>query len=230
MKYHEIIEGKFVNRPNRFIAHVEVGAKVLTCHVKNTGRCKELLVPGARVLLEHSSNPSRKTAYSLVAVWKGDRLINMDSQAPNQVVKEWLWEKEFFGPNARIHPEKKFHQSRFDFYIEAQNRKIYMEVKGVTLEENQILRFPDAPTERGIRHLEELAEAILEGYEAYVLFVIQMRGAKYFTPNRQGQEEFARALEDAHRAGVQILAYDCNVTENSLEIREEVEVILDDRI
>lgn len=226
MLYQEIISGRFIKRPNRFIAHVEVEGNIEICHVKNTGRCRELLIPGATVYLEKSHNPARKTKYSLIGVEKGNRLINMDSQAPNKVVYEWL-KAGNLTPNATlIKPETKYKNSRFDFYIETEKEKIFMEVKGVTLEENGIVRFPDAPTERGLKHIEELKQAVKEGFEAYVFFVIQMKGVKYFTPNYETHKAFGDALTKAQEAGVHILAYDCEVTNDSLKIGEEVEVRL----
>lgn len=230
MKYNKIVTGRFVKRPNRFIAYVEIDGKEEICHVKNTGRCKELLQKGCRVYLEESTNPNRKTKYDLVAVEKGSLLINMDSNAPNKVTGEWLKspECELLQKETEIlvKPEYKFGNSRFDFYVEAGKRKIFMEVKGVTLEENGIVRFPDAPSERAIKHVKELIQALEEGYEAYVMFVIQMKGAEYFTPNEDTHPEFGSVLRKAHKAGVKILAYDCHVTENSLRLAEPVKVCL----
>lgn len=226
MKYRDIRTGIFVKRPNRFIAMVEVDGEEVVCHVKNTGRCRELLVPGCQVYLEPSDKPERKTAYSVIAVKKDRRLINMDSQAPNHVVKEWLKAGNLFGPEAFIYSEKTFQNSRFDFYIESGKRQIYMEVKGVTLEENGVVRFPDAPTERGLRHVEELMDAVDAGYEAWILFVIQMEDVRYFTPNITTQPAFAAMLSRAKEHGVHIAAYECAVTEDTLEITTEVEVRL----
>lgn len=226
MKYKNIHKGKFKNRPNRFIAEVEIDGIVNTVHVKNTGRCKELLTENATVFLEKSDNPLRKTQYDLVAVYKGDRLINMDSQAPNIVFGEYLKKNELIKNVTKIKPEHKFNNSRFDFYVEAENRKIFAEVKGVTLEEDNIVMFPDAPTERGLRHIQELIEACKQGYEAYCVFIVQMNKVKYFTPNVKTQPEFAQALITAQNQGVNILAYDCIVTENSLEVNNQVKIIL----
>lgn len=226
MIYENIVKGTFINRPNRFIANVMIDGTIEKCHVKNTGRCKELLLPGTIVYLEENDNSERKTKYSLINVQKEKRLINMDSQAPNKVVHEWLKAGNLFPDAKTIRPETKYGNSRFDFYIEENDRKIFMEVKGVTLEEDNIVKFPDAPTERGIKHLNELCEAVKDGYEAYVFFVIQMEDVRYFTPNEENHMAFADALVHAKECGVNILAYDCLVTEHSLVIGREVEVIL----
>lgn len=216
MRYSKTLTGKFLSRPNRFIAYVEIDGQPEVCHVKNTGSCKELLVPGATVVLEKASNPTRKTLYDLIAVYKGDRLINMDSQAPNKVFGEWAAESGFFGTPTLIKPESFFGSSRFDFYIEAEGRRIFVEVKGVTLERDGVVLFPDAPTLRGARHLRELAEAVGEGFEAYVFFVIQMEDCLYFTPNAETDAVFAKALREAAAQGVQVKCLDCKVTEDSL--------------
>lgn len=226
MRYKNIVSGQFLSRPNRFVANVRVGEERLVCHVKNTGRCRELLTPGAQVYLERAENPNRKTLYDLVAVQKGDRLINMDSQAPNQVVKEWLEERRLFRDADLIKPEKIYGASRFDFYIETPADQIFMEVKGVTLEEDGIVRFPDAPTERGIKHIEELIAATKAGYQAYLLFVIQMKQVRYFTPNDVTHPAFGEALRRAQEAGVHLLAYDCVVTADEMWIDEPVEIRL----
>lgn len=226
MKYQNVVRGRFVDRPNRFIAHVEIEGKIETVHVKNTGRCRELLLPGATVYLEKGDAPKRKTAYDLIAVEKGERMVNMDSQAPNKAVKEWLLKKELFPGLVFVRPETTYGQSRFDFYIETDKDRIFMEVKGVTLEEDGVMRFPDAPSERAIKHVEELAEAVNQGYKAYILFVIQMKGAKYFTPHRDMHPDFAAALEKARDAGVEIIAYDCQVTPDGMEIDSPVKVRL----
>lgn len=227
MNYENIVEGIFLSRPNRFIAHVNINGKEEICHVKNTGRCKELLQPGVTVYLEGNNNPLRKTKYSLIGVKKGDVLINMDSQAPNKVVHEWLQKGNLFPKATLIKPETRYGNSRFDFYIEEDDRRIFMEVKGVTLEEDGVVRFPDAPTERGVKHVEELCRAVEEGYEAYVFFVIQMNNVKYFTPNIDTHKAFGDALKIANTCGVHILAYDCIVSEDSLVISNPVEVRLD---
>lgn len=230
MKYIKIISGEFVSRPNRFIAHVNIQGQLEVCHVKNTARCRELLKPGSIVYLEESDNPGRKTKYDLVAVEKGNTLVNIDSNAPNKVVQEWLATDNcpiLQGAESRfVKPECKYGNSRIDFYVEADHRKIFIEVKGVTLEENGVVRFPDAPSDRAVKHVEELAAAVEKGYEAYVMFVIQMKGVRYFTPNEDTHLQFCNALREAAVKGVQILAYDCLVTEDSLLLDEPVEVRL----
>lgn len=226
MRYDNIHKGTFLSRPNRFIANVEIDGKTEVCHVKNTGRCKELLVEGCTVWLEHSDSESRKTAFDLVAVEKGDRLINMDSQAPNKAVGEWLREKMPFGEGFSVYPEKKYGNSRFDFYLESQDRKIFMEVKGCTLEKDGVVLFPDAPTLRGVKHIEELSHCLDEGYEAYIMILVQMSYVKYFTPNYDTHPEFGEALEKASRKGVKILCYDCDVTPDSLTVGKPVKVKL----
>lgn len=215
-----------MDRPNRFIAHVMIDGEVETVHVKNTGRCKELLQPGAKVYLEESDNPARKTRYDLVKVWKGERLINMDSQAPNKVVQEFLEQGKLFQNVTKIRPETTYGKSRFDFYVEAGGEKIFIEVKGVTLEEEGVVRFPDAPSERAVKHVEELVTAMKDGYQVYVLFVIQMDRVLYFTPNDRTHKAFGDALRKAAQEGVRLLAYECLVTEDGLEISKEVEVRL----
>ena len=230
MRYHDVREARFLSRPNRFIAHVELDGEEEVVHVKNTGRCRELLIPGARVWLEEGKNPDRKTRWDLIAVLKGNRLINMDSQVPNQVAREWLEAGGLFPRADRIQPEYTYGNSRFDLYAEAEGRKILMEVKGVTLEEEGVVRFPDAPSQRAVKHLEELVRAREEGYETYVFFVIQMKDVKYFTPNRETHPEFAQALERAAAAGVKILAYDCRVEPDRLEAADPVPVVLGDPI
>ncbi|MDF2803338.1 MAG: sfsA, partial [Anaerocolumna sp.] len=174
MIYNNIKAGIFKARPNRFVAHIEIDGHIEICHVKNTGRCKELLLPDCIVYVEEASNTARKTKYSLIAVLKGEKIINMDSQIPNKAVHEWLLEGNLFQDITLIKPEKVYGNSRFDFYIETSKQKIFMEVKGVTLEEDGVVRFPDAPTERGVKHMNELISCTKQGYEAYILFVIQM--------------------------------------------------------
>ena len=225
MKYERIETGKFIERPNRFIAYVEIAGQKETVHVKNTGRCAELLTPGATVYVQKVDNPERKTQWDLIGVKKGKRMINMDSQIPNKVVEEWIRKGNLFPDATLIKTETTYKQSRFDLYVEEGNRKIFIEVKGVTLENNGVVKFPDAPTERGIKHLNELCEAVEEGYEAYVFFVIQMKGVKYFTPNMKTHAAFGEALRNAKEQGVHILAYDCRVTKDSIEIEKEVPVI-----
>lgn len=224
MIYENIVTGVFKERPNRFIAVVEINGKDEICHVKNTGRCRELLLPGVMVFVEENNNPSRKTKYSLIGVQKGNRLINMDSQAPNKVALEWLKAGGLFQDITLIKPEKTFGNSRFDLYIEAGDKKIFMEVKGVTLEDDGIVRFPDAPTERGIKHIRELSECIQQGFDAYLLFVVQMKDVKHFEPNNRTHPEFGEALKEAAKNGVRIIAVDCLVEKNRLEIRDFIPV------
>lgn len=226
MKYENISEGRFISRPNRFIAEVEMQDGRKTVHVKNTGRCRELLVPGAAVYLEKSAAPGRKTDYDLVAVQKDGKIVNMDSLAPNRTVHEWIASGKYFKDVTLIKPESFYKDSRFDFYVEAGTRKIYIEVKGVTLEKDRTALFPDAPSERALKHVEELIEAVGEGFEGYVIFVIQMKGPERFMPNREAQPEFADALQRAKEAGVHILAYDCSVSADEIELCEPVEVEL----
>lgn len=227
MRYEKITKGKFISRPNRFKAYVELNGEEELVHVKNTGRCAELLKAGATVYVQKSDKEERKTKWDLIAVEKGQRMINMDSQIPNQVVKEWLEKENLFENITCIRPEYTYGNSRFDLYVEAGERKIFIEVKGVTLEEDGVVRFPDAPSERAVKHVEELQKAVKDGYEAYVFFVIQMKDVRYFTPNRQTHPEFAEALAEAERNGVKILAYDCSVTEDSIELGKEVPVVLE---
>lgn len=227
MKYKSIVKGKFIERPNRFIAKVEIEGVTETVHVKNTGRCRELLVKGATVYLEKSDNPLRKTQYDLISVFKNNKtLINMDSQIPNAVTEEWLKKGNIFSKNALIRREVTHNKSRFDFYIEEEKRKIFLEVKGCTLETDGIARFPDAPTQRGVKHINELIDCISEGYEAYILFVIQMKGINHFEPNDTTHKAFGDALRQAEKSGVKILAYDCIVTPNSIDIDKEIKVKL----
>ena len=227
MKYKNICKGYFVDRPNRFIAHVEIEGVIETVHVKNTGRCAELLTQGAEVYLQDSKNPDRKTRYDLIGVKKGDRQVNMDSQVTNTVVKEWIEEGNFIDDLTLLKSEYTYGNSRFDLYAEAGNRKVLIEVKGVTLEEDGVVRFPDAPSERAVKHVEELEQAVKEGYEAYVFFVVQMKDVQYFTPNIDTHAAFKEALVKASKNGVQVLAYDCEVTPDSIKLRREVPVILE---
>lgn len=227
MRYERITQGSFLERPNRFLAYAELAGKKEVIHVKNTGRCAELLKPGAVIYVQESQNPERKTKWDLIAVEKGDRIINMDSQIPNRVVQEWIEEGNLFENVRLVKPETTYCNSRFDLYVETgDKRKIFIEVKGVTLEENGVVRFPDAPSERAVKHLEELGHAVKEGYEAYVFFVIQMKGVHYFTPNRDTHPAFCDALKRAQAAGVHVLAYDCEVSADSIEVNEEVPVVL----
>ncbi len=230
MKYRDIITGVFLSRPNRFIANVEIDGVSETVHVKNTGRCKELLVSGVKVYLSVSDNPDRKTKYDLVAVKKMAKnkevLINMDSQIPNDAVEEWLKQGALFSQKALISREATFGSSRFDFYVSDGNRKAFLEVKGVTLENDGIAMFPDAPTIRGVKHIYELIHAAELGYEAYVLFVIQMKGIQKFIPNDKTHPEFANALKKAAQSGVKIVAMDCIVTEDSIVIDSQIPIEL----
>ncbi|MBE7057294.1 MAG: DNA/RNA nuclease SfsA [Ruminococcaceae bacterium] len=226
MKYTKIKKGIFKERPNRFIAYVDIAGKRETVHVKNTGRCGELLIPGAKVVLEDfSDRADRKTKYDLIAVYKGDRLVNMDSQAPNKVAAEYI--KRIYPDAKLIKPEAKKGDSRLDFYIEpAEGVPLYMEVKGVTLEFDGVVSFPDAPTERGIKHIRELEKCIKEGFEAVVLFVIQMEDVEYFTPNDLRHKAFGDALRHGAANGVKVWAIDTTVGEDSLEPGKMVEVRL----
>jgi len=226
MLYTNVSEGLFISRPNRFIAQINIDNTMVVVHVKNTGRCKELLVPGVKVVLQKSDNPKRKTLYDLIAVWKNNRLINIDSQVPNKVFLEYLQSGRYMDGVTFIKPEAKYGSSRFDFYVEAGTRKIFLEVKGVTLEEDGVVMFPDAPTERGVKHLNELIMCTKEGYEAHVVFVIQMNNVHYFTPNNKTHRAFGEALVAAKNAGVNIIALDCRVTKNTLEIGKSVPVKL----
>ena len=228
MRYGNVILGRFVSRPNRFIAHVELDGQEVVCHVKNTGRCKELLVPGAAVWLSKSGNPARKTAYDLIAVQKGDLLINMDSAAPNAVFGEFARAGKFLPDTEGVKSEVRYGASRFDFCITAGGQTHYVEVKGVTLEEAGVVRFPDAPTERGVRHLRELMDAKAAGYGAHAVFVIQMERAGYFTPNERTHPAFAVALREAAEAGVQVHAYTCRVTSDGMEMADSVPVVLEE--
>jgi sugar fermentation stimulation protein A len=226
MTYSNIHIGYFLRRPNRFIAHVEIDGAHYIAHVKNTGRCKELLIPGAKIVLQRSDNPARTTKYDLIAVWKGERLINMDSQAPNKVFQEYLQAGKYIEGVTFIKPEAKHGGSRFDFYVEAGTRKLLIEVKGVTLEEENIAMFPDAPTERGVKHLNELAQYAREGFEAHAVFVVQMKDVRYFTPNDKTHAAFGEALTAAFQDDVKVDAFECLVTENGLSIGDAVPIKL----
>lgn len=232
MKYKgRIKEGVFLSRPNRFIAYVMVDGREEKCHVKNTGRCRELLVPGCKVYLEESENPNRSTRFDLVATEKkiGDSsiLINMDSQAPNSVVEEWLRKGELFGEKIEVKREVTYSDSRFDFSITDESGRItFLEVKGCTLEKNGVVMFPDAPTERGVKHVKELIKAKKEGYGAYILILVQMCGVKYFVPNWNTHPAFGEALREAERNGVVILCYDSIVTSDSITLFKSVPVVL----
>ena len=239
MHYDRIQKGTFLARPNRFIAHVAPegadAGDILICHVKNTGRCKELLVPGAAVYLQESDNPARKTKYDLIAVEKtagaAMRLINMDAQAPNKVFGEWAGGGHFLPGLTLLRPETAWGNSRFDFYYERSDeggapRRGFVEVKGVTLEEDGAVYFPDAPTERGVKHIEELIACRAAGYEACICFVIQMSDVRYFSPNDRTHPAFGAALRRAAEAGVRVLARDCAVTRDSLTMGAPVPVRL----
>ena len=225
MHYPNMTPGIFHSRPNRFIAHVEIEGMEEVVHVKNTGRCRELLPSGAQVWCQKSDNPNRKTKYDLITVRKGDRLINMDSQAPNIAAGEWL-KRGGLGEITDLKAEYRHGDSRFDFSFLKDGTRCFLEVKGVTLENDGICAFPDAPTERGAKHLRGLTQAAKEGYGAYVLFVIQMADVKYLHPNDATDPNFAAALREAAANGVQVLAMDCAVTEDSMEIRLPVLVKL----
>ena len=226
MRYENMEPAIFLERPNRFVAYVEQAGRREICHVKNTGRCRELLVPGAELYVQRSDNPARKTALDLIAVKKGSQWVNMDSQAPNKAAAEWLRQGGLGCREITILPEYKYGDSRFDFFLEADGRKAFMEVKGVTLEEDGIARFPDAPTERGVKHIRELIRCLDAGYEAYVFFVIQMKGVRAFEPNDRTHPAFGEALREAAKKGVQILAYDCVVRPDEMSIDQRIEVWL----
>ena len=231
MRYQNIVPGVFLSRPNRFVAKVEVEGREETVHVKNTGRCRELLVPGCRVYLERAGNPDRKTAFDLVTVEKtGEgrpRLINMDAQAPNRIFAEWAEGGGFRKPSTRFQREVSYGSSRFDFYWEGDDgARGFVEVKGCTLEEDGWTYFPDAPTERGVKHLRELRQAREAGYEAAVCFVIQMEGVDGFSPNDRTHPAFGEALRQAAAGGVEVLAYDCRVTPDEVVLRQRVPVRL----
>lgn len=227
MKYSKVVTGKFIERPNRFIARVEIDGKEETVHVKNTGRCCELLVPNANVLLEVVNSPNRKTGYDLIAVYKGNTLINMDSYAPNKVALEFIKNGGLFSRSAIIKPEYKYGNSRIDIYVQDGDTRALIEVKGVTLENEGVSMFPDAPTERGVKHVNELIKAVAQGYDCYLLFVIQMKGVCEFKPNYKTHRAFGEALQRAQKAGVKILAYDCIVTPDTLRIDVPVSVNLE---
>ena len=225
MKYANMIPGTFLARPNRFIAHVEIAGEREVVHVKNTGRCRELLPVGAEVWCQKSDNPSRKTKYDLITVKKGSRLINMDSQAPNLAAKQWL-AAGGLGEIENLRAETKHGDSRFDFSFTKDGTICFLEVKGVTLETDGVCAFPDAPTERGAKHLRGLTEAVKNGYGGYVLFVIQMADVKYLHPNDATDPDFGKALREAAANGVEVLAVDCNVTIDEMNIGNFVPVKL----
>ena len=226
MTYSNVVPGTFLARPNRFIAHVEIDGISQVVHVKNTGRCRELLPVGAQVWCQHWDNPKRKTQYDLITVQKGHRIINMDSQAPNAAAKEWLVSGGL-GEITNLRPETFYKDSRFDFSFEKDGKKCFLEVKGVTLENDGVCAFPDAPTERGAKHLRELEQAVQEGFGGYVLFVIQMADVKYLHPNDATDPAFGAALRQAAANGVQVMAVDCDISVDSMVIRQKVPVVLD---
>lgn len=225
MQYRSVVSGSFIDRPNRFVARVKIGDEVHTVHVKNTGRCRELLVPGAAVYLEQGSNPNRKTQYDLIAVEKGDRLINMDSQAPNQVFGEWVSAGGFLPGVTAVRREYTYGGSRLDFCLETPEGPHFVEVKGVTLEENGRARFPDAPTERGVKHIRELQRAVEAGHRATLVFVVQMEQVESVAPNDETHPAFGEALRRAAAAGVQVCAYACGVTPDRISISRPVPVL-----
>ncbi|MEG0899082.1 MAG: DNA/RNA nuclease SfsA [Oscillospiraceae bacterium] len=226
MIYQNIEKAIFLNRPNRFIANIDINGKTEVAHVKNTGRCKELLISGSTIFVQEIISSTRKTKYDLISVYKGDKLINIDSQAPNKVFCQWVEQGHFLPEITLIKPETKFGNSRFDFYLETKSKKIFVEVKGVTLEENGIVRFPDAPTQRGVKHLNELCDAHKVGYDTYIVFVVQMSNATSFEPNDKTHAAFGDALRNAQRQGVHILALDCAVTIDGIFIENTVNVNL----
>lgn len=223
MRYAKIRSGRFIRRPNRFIALVELDGCEQVCHVKNTGRCKELLLPGARVLVQQAENPARKTAFDLIAVYKGSRLVNIDSQAPNRVAAEYL--PRLLPGLSLLRPEVFYGDSRLDFYYERPGQRGFVEVKGVTLERAGGALFPDAPTVRGIRHLQTLRAAVEEGFAAHVLFVVQLQGAEYFSPNPE-EPAFSAALRAAAQNGVSVHAVDCEVRPDGVRAGQPMEIRL----
>lgn len=224
MTYEGVEKAVFLRRPNRFVAEVEKDGAKIICHVKNTGRCRELLLPGTEVYIQKSSNAERKTAYDLIAVKKGSQVVNMDSQIPNQVIREMLEEGRLLPNVTSIRPETTYGSSRFDFYVETEEGPWFIEVKGVTLEEDGTAKFPDAPTERGVRHMRELMESVREGYHAMICFIIQMKGVDRFQANAETQPEFAKVLKEARNSGVEVRAYDCVVTQDSIRADKEIPV------
>lgn len=224
MEYKNITEGIFLSRPNRFTAMVEIDGSPQICHVKNTGRCRELLVPGRKVYLDMADNPARKTRYDLISVETPEQIISMDSQAPNVIVQEWLENGGLYPEMEEIRREALWGESRFDFRLQHMGRTIYMEVKGVNLKEGDIALFPDAPTVRGVKHVRELCKVKQEGMEAILFFAVKMKGIRVLRPNIKTQPEFGEALREARNCGVNILAYDCLVTRDSIRIDRKVEV------
>ena len=227
MRYEKIRTGTFLLRRNRFIAEVEIDGEVVDCHVKNTGRCRELFIPGVKVILQESDNPNRKTRYDLIEVYKNGQLINVDSQVTNTVVEEWVKTSSYFQNLKLVKREVTYGKSRFDLYVEyGEDKKAFIEVKGVTLEENGVARFPDAPTLRGVKHVEELITCMQDGYEAYLFFVVQMKHITHVEPNWKAHPEFGNALQRAADAGVHLLAYDCLMTEDSIQADQPLQIIV----
>lgn len=227
MKYEKILEGIFINRPNRFIANVLIDGREETVHVRNTGRCREILLPGAKVILEDCShNTNRKTKFSLIAVWKGDMLVNIDSQVPNAAVFKAIEDKKIKGFDDLTHIKREvvYGKSRFDIYFETKEDKGFIEIKGVTLENNGIAMFPDAPTQRGTKHLLEMIGAVENGYRGIILFLIQMKGPELFRPNWKMDQIFSESVQLAYEKGVEILAYDSMVTNNSISVNEGIKI------
>lgn len=230
MKYKNVISATFIERPNRFIAICDIDGETVKAHVRNTGRCRELLIRGVKVYLEISDHEKRKTGYTLIAVEKGDRLVNIDSMAPNKVVSETLQTGKLQLPNLGkpkiIKAEKQYCDSRFDFYLETGTKKAFVEVKGVTLEENNIALFPDAPTERGVKHIKELIKATADGYEAYIVFIVQMKGVKSFSPNIRTHLEFGNELNKAFESGVHILCFGTYIDKDSISLGDPIPVVI----
>ena len=227
MQYSNIKKGIFLARPNRFIAHILVDGREEVCHVKNTGRCAELLIKGVAVFVEEINSPTRKTKFDLISVYKGETLINIDSQAPNKIFGEWLRKSPDFADITFIKPEYTLNQSRLDFYLESDKRKVLVEVKGATLEMDGVVKFPDAPTLRGVKHIQHLTQCVQEGYECYIVFIIQMKGVQYLIPNNQTHPEFGRCLGEAVAQGVTALALDCIVGEDFIVADKEIPIVLD---
>lgn len=226
MKYVNIEQGIFIERVNRFIAHIDIDGKVEVCHVKNTGRCKEILVKGCKVFVQEFDSKIRKTKFDLISVYKGNRLINIDSQVPNKMFSEWVKLGNLFKDIKVFKSEVFYKNSRFDFYVEYEDKKAFIEIKGVTLENEGVVLFPDAPTSRGVKHLKELVSAREEGYEAYVIFIVQMEGVKYFTPNYETHKEFGDTLSFCKNNGVNILAFDSVVLKDEIYIKDSVKVLI----
>lgn len=230
MKYKSVLKAEFLYRKNRFISYCKKGSKILEVYVPNTGRCKELLLEGTTVFVTYNDNPNRKTSYTLIAVVKGEKIINIDSQAPNQVVEEALLQKKIdlgFKYN-KIKREYTHGDSRFDFYLEGDGKKALMEVKGVTLEKDNIVAFPDAPTKRGLKHIKGLCQS-KDNYLTFILFVIQMKDVEFFTPNYVTDSAFSKELFNANKNGLKVLAYDCLVKRNSIDLADNVPVILEEK-